>query len=251
MCCFNYIKRVHPSKKRSMDEQFSNILKQSDGVQVYEDIKVSNPYICTATIVCKLSVDKINIQSLIDNNDDTSFKIRTTKSKRKIYRPFSNSITLIFQNKKTIKVFSNGTLHITGCTSINAAHLLVDELCDYLKKTTNNDDISIQDTRILTLNTTLKFFSADNLFIDLESARTTILNKYPDENKLMARYNPDIYQGLILKPLFEKTNRKISILCFYTGSFIITGVKCPDELQFGIEFLVEAFRKVFSVQKTM
>jgi TATA-box binding protein (TBP) (component of TFIID and TFIIIB) len=222
-----------------MDQEFNSILEQAEGNTVYKHIHMSKPSICTATIVCCLSKKYISLDDVMTNE---KLIVRHSKSKKKVYRPFSNSITLIFYGKKTIKVFCNGTLHITGCTSIQEAHGLVEQFCSAFAP---EEKIQIEETRILTLNTTLKFKNMQDMIIDLEQARTTILAYWKDESKLMARYNPDIYQGLILKPFCENTNRKISILCFYTGSFILTGVKCPAELQFGLSFLKEAFHKVF------
>jgi TATA-box binding protein (TBP) (component of TFIID and TFIIIB) len=55
---------------------------------------------------------------------------------------------------------------------------------------------------------------------------------------VIVRYTPDIYQGVIIKKLCQ-SGRKISILCFYTGSFILTGVQQPCELESGLVFLLD------------
>jgi TATA-box binding protein (TBP) (component of TFIID and TFIIIB) len=201
-----------------MDEQFSAVMS------VWENELFSVPKISTATIVCTLTLKKITLAQVALNKD---LSVRTKKGKN--YRPFNNSLTLVFDGTKTVKVFSNGKLHITGCTTVRYA----EELASRFITSMSWDDVGIDNTKILTLNTTVKLepkkvLSLQDMF--------HILNKEKNKN-YNVRYTPDIYQGLVLKAECTETKRLISILTFYTGSFIVCGVRSPEELRFGLSFL--------------
>lgn len=186
----------------------------------------STPRICTTTVVCMLDKKAIRLDDLRLN---PGINIRQKKSKKKQYSPFYNSVTVIFQKTKTIKVFTNGKLHITGSPSLQHAIDMANELITAMAWT----DVSIAETRILTMNTTFH----------LEPKRTIVLRTMFDMLQgygkgLAVRYTPDIYQGLVLKlPSPSTENKKITILCFYTSSFIITGIRKPDELAYAFECL--------------
>lgn len=209
-----------------------NIIKLQTDIEFDEALAsctsmFTKPYICTATIVCSLiGQDKIDINTIRDNNQ---LHIRQHKKKKakKEYRPFFNAVTCVFDNTKTIKVFKNGKLHITGCTTLAHSLDIAQRLVDYMSWT----DTSIKNIKILTLNTSLAL--NPKILLSLEKLKM-LLEGF--EN-VFVKYNPDIYQGLILKALCQETERNITILCFYTSSFIITGIREPRELHFALEFL--------------
>lgn len=209
----------------STDQQFAHIIRHRSPAGF------TTPKISTATIVCELNKSFICFDTLQKNH---ALVVRTRKSKgKRAYRPFSNSITLVFDKTKTIKVFRNGTLHITGCTSVSYAHRLVQRLTEQA----NWVGATIRNSRILTLNTTCHTISKHPVALD------ALFNVLKSKNRDV-RYTPDIYQALILKEVCPKTNRKITLLCFYTGSMIICGVKDPHELDYGFRIAEVMFKPV-------
>lgn len=207
-------------EKHAIDKEFDEALAGCASI-------FTKPYICTATVVCSLiGDDKINIDMIRENKNLTIRQVKKKKAKKE-YRPFFNAVTCVFDNTKTIKVFKNGKLHITGCTTL--AHSL--NITKRLIDTMNWSETTVKNIKILTLNTSLSL--SPKILLSLEKLEN-ILASYKD---VYVKYNPDIYQGLILKALCSKTNRNITILCFYTSSFIITGITEPYELQFALSFL--------------
>jgi TATA-box binding protein (TBP) (component of TFIID and TFIIIB) len=196
---------------------------------------LSVPRICTATITCVLSKRSIDLTTLFSSQSG-DIQIRTTKSSRgHEYRPFSNSITMVMDAKKTIKVFTNGKLHITGCRTIQHAHELVERLIAHMQW----HEAAIVETKLLTLNTSMALIPKS--IVNLH--KLSVL--FPRHSiKVTARYTPDIYQGVVLKVSHEPTHRILTILCFYTGSFIVSGIQHPSELEYALRVLGDTMKTI-------
>ena len=219
----------------TMDLEFQNVI---DDFETKYGFCFSKPTISTLTIVCRLNKNVI----LDDIRQNKSLHIRTSKGSKKSkkpYRCFNNSVTIVFDKKKTIKLFSNSRLHITGCTSLTYATSIIDRLISSMEWV----DIEICDMRILTLNTTMAIKPKTLISLDK-------FHHFLTDKNIQSRYTPDVYQGLIIKEIYEKTQKKISFMCFYTGSIIISGVTKPCELQFGLKFLYEILKEMLPIIKT-
>jgi TATA-box binding protein (TBP) (component of TFIID and TFIIIB) len=205
---------LHP-----MDHKFELALKSMAEYKSC-DLSCSNPYITTATIVCCLDVPVINLDDVRGNS---LLDIRTTqKSKKKQYRAFSNSVTVLFDKTKAAKVFVNGKIHITGCTKVAQALSYSMKFCEAMRL----HHATVKDVQILTLNTAFKIDPRQN--IRLSELHETF--QCIGTESIISRYNPDIYQGLVVKVMHPITRRKITTLIFYTGTMIVTGVRTDDEL---------------------
>ena len=190
----------------------------------------TTPKISTATIV--FVIQKVVCLTTVLEN--AQLNVRTQKGKQ--YRPFSNSVTVIFDKTKAMKVFKNGKLHITGCTSVGYAESLVHRFL----KSMDWNDTPIHSTKILTLNTILRMQTQQK--ISLEKMFEYLTN----DATCQVRYTPDIYQGLIIKKQLTGEDRKISFLFFYTGSVIICGVRKPEELSFGLSYVNSLMKDILS-----
>lgn len=193
----------------------------------------SSPKICMITLVFETTRQQVKLED-VRNNPELQIRVKKHQRERKAYRPFLNCVTAIFDGKKAIKVFCNGKMHVTGCTKVSYGY----ELVQRFGKAMQWADYAIKNVKILTFNTCVKL--ASNTLIDL-SVFHDILNK----KKIMNRYTPDTYQGLVIKVFYKDTTKKISILCFYTGNFIITGVSLPEHLAYGFQFLHTIMNDVY------
>lgn len=195
-------------------------------------ISCTMPYITTATIVCCLDVPHINLDDVRANR---TLEIRTFKSKTKQYRSFANSVTVLFDKTKAAKVFVNGKLHITGCTKVGQAISYSKKFCEAM----GLHHATIKSVQILTLNTAFRLKPKANI-------RLAILHEALQQlgsGRFSTRYNPDIYQGLVVKVAHPTTSRKITTLIFYTGTMIITGVRTDDELVHTYKFVMDEIAK--------
>jgi TATA-box binding protein (TBP) (component of TFIID and TFIIIB) len=206
---------LHP-----IDHKFSLAL-QSIAEYKNKEFSCSNPFITTATIVCCLDVSAINLDAVRSN---PALEIRThRKSKTKQYKAFSNSVTVLFDKTKAAKVFVNGKIHITGCTKVAQAISYTTTFCEAM----GLHHATITNVQILTLNTAFKLEPRQNL--RLPALHEALQNAAAADN-IISRYNPDIYQGLVVKVKHPRTSRIITTLIFYTGTMIVTGVRTDDEL---------------------
>lgn len=187
----------------------------------------SAPSISTATIVIVVP-RRIDLDVVRENE---TLQVRTKKGKN--YRPFSNSVTIMYDTTKTVKVFTNGKLHITGCTTMAHAESIASRFLTSMDWA----DTPVTEKKILTLNTTLHIAPKAAISLGALYARLAT------DTSIFTRYTPDIYQGLIVKKETPDGGRKISILFFYTGSVIVCGVQRPEELALGLSVVRSVMEK--------
>lgn len=201
----------------AIDAEFGRCLSHIAGCR-YGGLSCSLPKITTATIVCSSGVDKVDLEAVRSN---AALSIRTSTRGKKQYRSFSNSVTVLFEGTKAIKVFINGKFHITGCPKVAKALEHANTLCGAM----GWPAVEEGKVKILTLNVSFGVQPRRN--IDLSRFHAYILACEP--SSVGARYNPDIYQGLVLK-VPVSNGRHASVLVFYTATAIITGVREPSDL---------------------
>ncbi len=214
-----------------MDAEFAAALQTIKEYRVGE-LSCSAPRITTATVVCHLSgVERIDLEDVRNN---PRLVVRTAKSKKKTYRAFSNSVTIIFDRTKAVKVFVNGTLHITGCNEIAQATCHANAFAQAM----GWPAARAEGIKVLTLNVAL----------GVQPRRNVLLKEFhaflSSKSGLQARYNPDIYQGLVLKvPCENEPGRMVSVLLFYTGTMMITGARVPGDLVHTHDVVMRAFKE--------
>lgn len=190
-------------KKNYFKQQLNDVL---------ETIKIIS--ISTMTILLKLNIKKINI-NILNTTSDSDFKKSNKKS-------FYNCITFNINNL-AIKIFSNGNIHITGLSDIDNSINLVEKLLKEL-----NIEASIVDFDIQLINTNYKINNNINLNILKEE-----INKL--SNNAFASY--DLERHMSVKIKFKVEERNTTIMVFYTGSILISGIKKPIELLKSFNFI--------------
>ena len=205
-----------------MDAHFSRLLaRMSEG---NKHVLVSDPAIVTITITSWLLDANGNRQHIdldeIRNSPDLVIRTKRRRGRdQRAYVGFSNSVTVVFNGTKTIKVFSNGRLHATGCKTLAEAETQTLHMLSVIPSWGGRTHAPFS---IVTLNTCVRVRDA---CISLD-----LLQKSMKAAGIMSRYNPDIYQGVVAKVPCG-TGRTVSVMVFYTGTFIIAGVKTPPELE--------------------
>lgn len=192
----------------------------------------------TMTIIGSLNKSSIDIKYLSDHFESPvhpACMLKKTKkhgdyteTKRgKMKKSFYNQITIQYRDTttKSIKIFSNGKLQITGITSLNEATNVANLIVQILTKVFDKSDYTVTSLEIGMINTNFSFGRK----IDIIQLRV-ILNQH--ENTVID-YEPDVYPGLKIK--FHKT----SIFIFTTGNVLITGVKSLEEVDAAFDFVVE------------
>ena len=207
-------------------------------------------HISTMTIFFKLNIDHIDLS--IDKWNEGiiggKYKIRvpgSLKSKKKIFKNFYNSLSLIhdvpnpLNSKKNrlicAKIFKNGGIQVTGCqTEDDSKRMIYDiisSILEPLKLVESENAIGIKSHTINMINIVCNMKHHNIIPLecsfDLYKLNAILENEY----KIVSNYDRDKYCGLNVKIPLEEKGRKATILCFTSGMFIITGVKSNDDIR--------------------
>ena len=235
------------------DEAYYESIVEISKTHVHE-LKLS-----TVTMTCKLSSDQIDLSMIDDyhknkyDKNDITIKysnIRGTfelTKRGKIKKQFFNQLTINYKDtsKKSIKIFTNGRIHITGIHSFADIHNVPIYIKDWLQKSLNEEVTIIQNqicmmNFILTINKSLnlEYFCQliNSIKIQLQNRITTL------------SYEPQTYPGINLKIQNEyydtpETNmdkkKEITFLIFKSGKVIITGCKNIQNLDDSYKFFIK------------
>jgi TATA-box binding protein (TBP) (component of TFIID and TFIIIB) len=187
--------------------------------------------ISTMTIMITLSLNLLDIEAIVNNkNKDyipNNYYIRVPgekKNKKKNFRSFKNSISIIFESltrrKVCVKVFRNGKLQITGESSISNTIEIANTFCRLYS--------SVTDSKVHVLRHDIHMF---NIIFNLKKS-LNLSQLYIDlKNKgYQAIYNRDIYSGIKIKKPMTDRHKPLTVLGFSSGNFILAGLKKPEDI---------------------
>lgn len=196
--------------------------------------------VSTITLICNLNVDNVSIQKFSENFKSKNGIVMKVQSvirdgcldvsrRSKVKRAFFNQITLNYKDisNKSIKIFSNGKLQITGLTSVYECNALSEYILSILQETLQDTTINITKRYIGMINS--NFSTKTNL--DLMRFNR-ILNK---NNNVMSIYNPESYPAINMKLQLEQTCT--SIFIFGTGNIVTTGGKTLQDIRQSYQFI--------------
>jgi TATA-box binding protein (TBP) (component of TFIID and TFIIIB) len=241
------------------------------------DLLPKDIIISTITLHCKIDI-KFNILNIINHwpkNDpliiicNNKKKNSTKNSLKKKNNMFFNQvpINITISNKVkpiSIKLFTNGTIHLTGCKTINNVIDALTVLFDGLRAPSEIsyvDDIemltveNIKNIKIAMINSNftipfnidrVKLFDVlkkDKITCSFDSLihagviiRHTTSSECNDESKPMENAT-DLVLELYRKTIVEKYSKIITILVFEKGSVIITGARNYLQILSAYEFI--------------
>ena len=156
-----------------------------------------------------------------------------------------------------IKVFSNGTLHITGLKTITEV-LAVSELFCRIFDIVSDDasapftveDFSVEDFRVQLVNSHFKIPSLPHISLD------TLHRHLLTETQHLCRYNRENHAGLIIRMDLDTPGanvlRHISVIIFESGNVLISAFTHSSELIRAYEFVTGFLKKHFkSISSTI
>ena len=235
---------------------------------LFEDQKLINKklHVSTMSTTCKIGRTIINIKhiskhlpvsydnvlSINFNNEcktiDDKYKKKEKKKKtKKIVKKvnnFFNQITLLMavdENKKiNTKLFTNGSVQMTGSKSILDNFTILNKLIECLKTTyivdgeeiklvENPELLEISDFKISMINTN---FGVGNEINREELLKLIKQNELPN---IKAKLKPDIHAAINIEILVQ--DYIVTILVFKTGNIIITGGKNSVHINTAYEYI--------------
>lgn len=226
----------------SLNETSYNLNKLCNGI--------SHLYISTFTMVFDLGCS-INIESLTKNFVSTTYpvcKIKKAKTNKdctytkrgKIKKSFYNQTTITYKNHttKSIKVFTNGKLQITGLTNMHEAIETIKVVCSILHHSENaifSGKPSVDTLKSLSIEMVNSNF---NYFKELDLKKFYEILKVED---MSVEYEPDTYPGIKCK------RNGISIFIFGTGNVVITGAKSIQALRNTYDYIANIIHECKNV----
>jgi len=214
--------------------------------------------IATMTIMCRLKQDAINLDKvaacfesepvlkLLRSYDDVSDALL---SRRDADKHFHNAIILKYKqtqprNHKAVKMFINGSLHITGCKSATECMETTAMVCRVLDIVHCRPKGTFAPVRfnVQLVNTVFEIpLRNREVRFDLGLLRETLFRTHG----LDATFEPEIHAALNLKYNVKSrcimTNlpvvRDVTLLTFDTGNIILTGVINAHELRMAYRFI--------------
>jgi TATA-box binding protein (TBP) (component of TFIID and TFIIIB) len=186
------------------------------------------------------------IRDMIGFDVHVVFPVRKSKNKvnGKQVNNFFNQLTMWYKQgtKKSVKLFINGNVHVTGCQSTGEYVSLMRSLCKFmdLMFPESHAMTSVRQVEIQMINS--KF----GLGVGLDLSR---LQRIALGAGLSATYDREVYPGLNIK-VPTSLSRYASVLVFISGNIIITGVKDFFEIYEAYDTIVDSIaNNLQSVQK--
>lgn len=218
--------------------------------------------------------------SRFESKDSTTKIVRGNyiKKKRTIQhkRTFDNQISFVYKLAENyyvnVKVFQNGSLHITGSRTVEDIKIPLEKLVKEIKDNNikildNIDNLEYGNIQILMINTDFKIFKdvehTSNFAIKRRTLHTILINNY----NIIARFDPATYPGVKIEYWWNNANntrdasahydirnvksksnvkdgiKKITIAVFESGSILITGAITIDQVDETYRFICDIIEK--------
>lgn len=200
--------------------------------------KEINLNISTITMIGELSIDKIDLKTFYDyisqkpnlivKYSDNNKDFIITK-RGKIKKSFFNQVTINYKDitKKSIKIFLNGKIQVTGIVAEYEFELITQNICKWLKITTG-EEMELISKKIGMINSNFNI----RWCIDLFKMHEMLDN----EEHIFSRYEPDTYPAINMKYTPDE-NIKVSMFIFNSGNVVITGAKSIKQVEISYEYI--------------
>lgn len=188
--------------------------------------EIQNFKITTMTILVSLD-SRISIKALVNKDQDSQWNIQQGK--------FLNCLLFVPKNRKvSIKVFSNGNLHMTGVKTIREALEWGERLGDFLQKCLGQV-FRISAFNVQLINGCFALpIQTENSQLCLNTLQELVPKEYP------TIFQPDAHPGLRIKYM-DGTKKKASIILFRSGKVLMNAFLNGRDLLECYNFLMNIF----------
>ena len=218
--------------------------------------------------------------SRFENKNSTNKIVRGNyiKKKRTIChkRTFDNQISFVYKladnHYVNVKVFQNGSLHITGSRTIEDIDIPLKKLVTEIKENkiqicNNIEDLQYGNIQILMINTDFKIFKDIEHKSNFAIKRRTLHSILIQDYNMIARFDPSTYPGVKIEYWWNDQNnvrdasihydirnvksksnikdgvKKITIAVFESGSILITGAITVEQVNETYDFICNIIEK--------
>jgi TATA-box binding protein (TBP) (component of TFIID and TFIIIB) len=142
-------------------------------------------------------------------------------------KDFHNQLPLVTPGGKGVKLFSNGKVHVTGCSSPVQFLDIVAQLCTLLPSLVDLGDLRLEVFHIEMINAGFSVCSTNGHHVSLRPNRLTEELKKMD---IVADFETERHPGVKVAIRDEDGKKVGTVMIFRTGSVQICGVKHPRHL---------------------
>jgi TATA-box binding protein (TBP) (component of TFIID and TFIIIB) len=211
-----------------------------------EDHRPSWVKISTITVISTRSknskiVDYVKLRDIFTSLG--SIKLKMINSKKtdgfewqlKSSATFMNQITLWYKDSystKSIKVFSNGSLQMAGCSDIVDCSRVINQLNHLLIDLEVIDEpIPLTDYRIVMINT--------NFSLNCDVNVLKIIEHFSKSSIFNVTFEPDKYSAVKIKFKPAQDMKEVTVSIFGTGKVIITGAETLQEIALAYNTIIQ------------
>lgn len=196
----------------------------------------SFPKLITITMVANTGRD-MDLPAIRQSFPPDGLKLRFAKSPNANvwhlkHTEFYNQVTLFYTDEsstKSIKIFSNGSIQVAGCTDLFDCHRVIRQVCVVIKHIIGVE-VSIQEFRICMINANFQF----NRDVNLRNCARH-LAEHPGMNVNLSR---DRYAAVKVKFKPADDMKQMTASIFSTGKAILSGAETLKEIALGYNRLV-------------
>lgn len=209
------------AKINQVSDALHNAVAQMNARE-YRNIRPTPASISTMTITCKLNVASVYPldAELAVSMSDGPLEIALPKKRKRSHLEFYNQITMR-HGKASIKVFKNGSMHLTGCKSMAQFVLVSSAVCAMLE-CVSDQAVRVTDFDVHMIN--VHFGVGKQLY--LRGLRDLVC---VEDKRYNAVYDPDVYPGLNVK--IPVDGQYVTVLAFRSGKILVTGAKTAGQVQ--------------------
>jgi TATA-box binding protein (TBP) (component of TFIID and TFIIIB) len=194
------------------------------------------------TITSTFKVDcLLDIQDLKQQMKETPLKIKKKGSAKPAYtwsvkdNKFFNQITVEYVDefsKKSIKLFPNGSIHVTGCSDLVDCHRVMKQVKFCIYKFTKKT-VKVFDFKILMINANFSMNSMLNL---------NMVSSLSENSGCIVSFKPEIYSAVKIKFVPGPGMKRITASVFSSGCVLITGAQNLKEITSSYNFMINILR---------
>jgi TATA-box binding protein (TBP) (component of TFIID and TFIIIB) len=205
----------------------------------------------TMTICCDTNI-QFNINNIASFIDSSFIHKKKVKKIKKNKKSFFNQVTLcvMVESKKekpvNLKLFSNGSMQMTGCKTVDNALDTIEKIFIELKKikaTIDRKTLKIIEKPFCDDINSLSYNSIKNLRVEMIVSKFTypckinrpLLFELLANENIECKYDPELHASVDLKLTFGE--KKISVFIFEKGSIVITGARNCKQILFAYNFI--------------
>ena len=196
----------------------------------------SFPKLITITMVANTDHD-MDIDRLRASFPEEGLRLRFAKSPQcftwfRKNTEFYNQVTLTYRDPmstKSIKIFSNGSIQVAGCTDLFDCHRVIRQVCVVIKHTLGVQ-VNIKEFRICMINANFQFNKDVNL--------RTCARHLSAQKGMVVSLSRDRYAAVKVKFKPAEDMKRMTASIFATGKVILSGAETLKEVALGYNRLI-------------